>query len=100
MVGILRSRSNAFTARRCEVVSSGAIITVARRPGPRVVVRTSVPLGLGLVASAVVLIGKFSLDSNPEVYTGIGVLVAAAAWNAWPRRAVESCSCKILKECE
>src|ERR1022692_2914896 len=41
-VGIQRSSSNALTARRCDVVSSGAIITVARRPGPPVVVRTSV----------------------------------------------------------
>src|SRR5450755_1686780 len=41
-VGIQRSSSKALTARRCDVVSSGAIITVARRPGPPVVVRTSV----------------------------------------------------------
>ena len=58
------------------------------------------PLGLGLVGSAAVLIGKFYLDSNPAMYTGIGVLVTAATWNAWPRRAVESCSCTILKEGE
>src|ERR1017187_6832903 len=41
-VGIQRSSSNTLTARRCEVFSSGAIITVARRPGPPVVVRTRV----------------------------------------------------------
>jgi hypothetical protein len=41
-VGIQRSSSNALTARRCVVDNSGAIITVARRPRPRVVVRTSV----------------------------------------------------------
>src|SRR5580700_2058621 len=41
-VGIQRSSSNTLTARRCVVVNSGAIITVARRPRPRVVVRTRV----------------------------------------------------------
>ena len=58
------------------------------------------PLGLGLLGSAAVLIGKFSLASNPATYTGIGVLVTAAIWNSWPRTVVESCSCKILKEGE
>src|SRR4051812_9322628 len=56
------------------------------------------PLALGLVGSAAVLIGKFYLDSNRAIYTGIGVLVAAALWNAWPKRAVESCPCESSKE--
>jgi 2-dehydro-3-deoxygluconokinase len=42
MVGNQRSRSKTLTARRCCVVSSGASITVGRRPGLPVAVRTSV----------------------------------------------------------
>ena len=53
------------------------------------------PLGLGLVGSAAALIGKFYLNSNSVMYAGITVLVAAAIWNAWPRRMVESCPCKV-----
>ena len=58
------------------------------------------PLALGFVGSAAVLVGKFYGESSPAMYTGIGILVAAATWNTWHRRAVESCSCKILKEGE
>jgi len=36
--------SNSLTARRCSALSSGASLTVGRRPGPPVVVRTSVTL--------------------------------------------------------
>jgi len=39
-----------------------------------------------MVASAAILVGKFLLESNPIMYTGVGVLVVASAWNAWPRR--------------
>jgi mercuric ion transport protein len=55
------------------------------------------PLGLGLVGSAAVLIGKFYLESTPTFQTGIGILVAAI-WNVWPRRVVESCPCESSKE--
>lgn len=44
------------------------------------------PFLLGLVASAAVLIGKFYLESNPVMYSGVGLLVAASVWNGWPRR--------------
>jgi hypothetical protein len=48
------------------------------------------PFVLGVVASAAVLMGKFELDSNAVVYSGIGVLVTAAVWNAWPPRVAGS----------
>ena len=44
------------------------------------------PFVAGVVASAAILVGKFLLESNPIMYTGVGVLVVASAWNAWPRR--------------
>ena len=45
------------------------------------------PFLIGLVASAAVLIGKFYLESNALVYGGVGLLVVASLWNAFPRRA-------------
>ena len=44
------------------------------------------PFLSGLAASAAVLIGKFYLESNPVMYSGVGLLVAASLWNSWPRR--------------
>jgi hypothetical protein len=45
------------------------------------------PLWLGLVAAAVILIGKFYFDAAQAAYTGVGLLIAASVWNSWPRRA-------------
>ncbi len=56
------------------------------------------PFFLGIAASAVLLTGKFFLDSARITYSGIGLLVAATIWNALPRRVVESCRCKSAKE--
>jgi mercuric ion transport protein len=54
------------------------------------------PTGLGLVASAAIIVGKFGLDSNSMTYGGVAALVIAAVWNAWPVRqpiaAYSSCS--------
>ncbi len=44
------------------------------------------PFLIGFVGSAAVLIGKFYLDSSPMTYGGVGLLVVASVWNAWPRR--------------
>jgi hypothetical protein len=49
------------------------------------------PFVLGIVASAVVLVGKFVLDSDLALYGGITLLVGASLWNAWPQRAQASC---------
>jgi len=51
------------------------------------------PLFVGLAASALLLIGKFAFESDAAMYTGIGFLVAASFWNAWPRTrsALEDC---------
>lgn len=51
------------------------------------------PLALGALAAGGIVGGKFVLDSTSVVYAGVAVLVAACAWNAWPRLVVEpSCS--------
>lgn len=44
------------------------------------------PFGLGLAASALVLAGKFALESDPTMYAGLLFLVGASVWNGWPRR--------------
>lgn len=44
------------------------------------------PLGLGIVSSGGVLLGKFVWESPLMVYVTVGLLVIASAWNAWPHR--------------
>jgi len=42
------------------------------------------PFILGLVPGGGVLLGKFAFESNLIVYAGLGLLVIASLWNAWP----------------
>ena len=42
------------------------------------------PFGLGAGAAIAVLAGKFGFDSDPMMYAGLGTLVIASVWNAWP----------------
>jgi mercuric ion transport protein len=51
------------------------------------------PLLAGTVGSAAVVIGKFYLESNPIMYGGVGFLVVASVWNAWPRRHISLTMC-------
>ena len=51
------------------------------------------PLALGLVASAVVVAAKFELGWSALTYAGVGLLVGASLWNAWPRNARSGVSC-------
>jgi hypothetical protein len=44
------------------------------------------PALLGLVASVVILAGKFSLNFDAATYVGIGGLLAATVWNVRPAR--------------
>ena len=53
------------------------------------------PFALGTFGVAVALIGKFLLLSDVALYAGVGVLVAASAWNSWPRKAATSDSCAV-----
>ena len=48
------------------------------------------PFIAGVLASTAILIGKFSLESNPIMYAGVGFLVVASVWNAWPRRTAKA----------
>ncbi len=51
------------------------------------------PLGLGVAATAVLLVAKFLLLSMPLTFAGGALLFAAALWNAWPRRAQADEAC-------
>lgn len=64
----------------------GAVASLAYRAGSR---RGYGPFVLGLLASALLLVGKFRFTSGLSVYGGVAVLVAASVWNAWPRLATE-----------
>lgn len=49
------------------------------------------PFAIGLAAAATILTGKFALESDPVMYAGVGFLVLASVWNAWPRRVAAPC---------
>lgn len=44
------------------------------------------PLFAGAIAASLLLVGKLSFDSDPAMYLGVAILIAAATWNAWPKR--------------
>lgn len=47
------------------------------------------PAGIGLVASGIVIGGKFVFGSDLAMYAGIVLLVAASIWNAWPTQRIK-----------
>jgi hypothetical protein len=42
------------------------------------------PLGLAAIAAGLVGVGKFGLDHDPTMFAGVGMLMTASLWNAWP----------------
>ncbi len=46
--------------------------------------RRYAPLVLGMVAAALLLMGKVVLESAPVTYLGSGLLLVASLWNVWP----------------
>ncbi len=49
------------------------------------------PLLIGVIASIVILVGKFGLDSDVAAYLGAATLIGATVWNLWPRRERAGC---------
>ncbi len=58
-----------------------AVGTLAFRAHRR---RGYVPFVVGILAASLILIGKFSLASNPVLYAGMVLLILASVWNSWP----------------
>ncbi len=48
------------------------------------------PFAVGLLASGIVLTGKFALALDVAMYGGIALLMVASVWNAWPRTMASS----------
>jgi len=69
------------------VIAAGAIgFRASRRRGLW-------PFWMAIAAGAVILGGKFYLESNSITYAGIGFLIVASVWNSWPRPATVVAFC-------
>jgi mercuric ion transport protein len=55
------------------------------------------PLLLGLLAGAVLMVGKFAYNSDAAIYTGLVILVAASLWNTWPKTQMANCEACATK---
>jgi mercuric ion transport protein len=55
------------------------------------------PLGLGITSACLILVFKFGYAVAPLVYAGLLGLVAASAWNAWPKRTITAGSCPKVR---
>ncbi len=51
------------------------------------------PLAIGVVASVVLLVGKFHFGSDTAMFLGVGLLMGASFWNSWPRKLATSPAC-------
>lgn len=63
------------------------------------------PLGVGLLACVILLIGKFQFESDLAMYAGLILLVGASLWNTWSRPGLKagyknvSCpACEVRKQ--
>ena len=56
------------------------------------------PLFLGTAAAVLVVAGKFFLTSDPIVYVGIGFLLGASLWNAWPKHSHGKAHCSVCSQ--
>ena len=57
------------------------------------------PFGLGVVAAAVVMLGKFEWDSRFALYGAVALLIVASVWNVWPKKRVTS-DTMVCSACE
>ena len=49
------------------------------------------PLFSGVLASALIVLGKFVFESDVAAYAGVALLVVLSVWSAWPRRVGTAC---------
>lgn len=91
-----RSVESALGRRWSLAAAPGLVVSLLFRSAKR---RGLAPATLGVVASAVVLAGKFALESDAITYTGALALGVATVWNAWPVKRAASCE-QCGTECE
>ena len=48
------------------------------------------PLAVGLAAALFLIVGKFVLGLDAITYGGMGLLIGASLWNAWPKKQAPS----------
>jgi hypothetical protein len=53
--------------------------------------RGYLPLAVGGAAAALLILGKFVLDSNMAVFVGLYALAGMSLWNAWPVKPIPGC---------
>ena len=51
------------------------------------------PLLVGLLASSILIVGKFHYDSDIGMYIGLSFLILASLWNTWPVSGKENQNC-------
>jgi hypothetical protein len=49
------------------------------------------PAAMGLIASFLILFGKFDLESPTIAYAALAFLISASIWNTWPIRRAAAC---------
>ncbi len=53
------------------------------------------PAFTGLIATIIIIVGKFVLSLGLLTYSGIGLLIIASIWNLWPRKNKGNVSCSF-----
>lgn len=77
-VGLSFLLSSAYLLPLTALFLSVSVLTLAFRARAR---RGYGPFALGLVATTLILLGKFSLESNVLAYVGVGLLICTSLWN-------------------
>jgi hypothetical protein len=44
------------------------------------------PFAMGLVASLMIIVGKFYYENDYTMYVGVILLIISTGWNAWPHK--------------
>lgn len=72
------------------VALAAAVLALGLRANTR---RGFGPLLVGILAAALVVLGKFVVQLSFAAYGGIGLLIAASVWNSWPIATPEKRTC-------
>lgn len=67
-----------------------ALASLGWRAPPR---RGYRPFQVGLLGAVLILAGKFLYSSDSVLYVGVGALLGASLWNAWPQRVAAAPAC-------